>query len=234
MRRYTLFAVALLSLAFLAARTDGFQWTVSRDLQQPVEQQTPGGQTQPDHSLWVTNPTDCAWDADDHIDLLGYGRRLAPGETVSQAACIIGDTTAHLGFLEVCVPSQRAGAVSAVLSLQMPGTAFENVTVPAGGTQLRGKWSCIYACFLGPDVDESSRYLTPVDGSNGGIGLPSAVQVSLTNQDRRAVDVAVKAGISFDYEAIENHYCPGGYPVRQNGICLPWVSLDDPRVCWSR
>jgi hypothetical protein len=56
--------------------------TQNAEIQQPVEQQTPGWllpcpallpSCRTDQSLWVTNSTGMPWDVDDYIDRLGTG-----------------------------------------------------------------------------------------------------------------------------------------------------------------
>lgn len=75
-----------------------FAWSVISNVQidQPVEQQTPwiddGGPGQPwwpnDRSLWVTNPTGCAWDVDDHWQVFADGALTA----ASYPFCFVVET----------------------------------------------------------------------------------------------------------------------------------------------
>lgn len=111
-----------------------------------MEQQTPGGATQPDQSLWVTNPFlgGCVWDADDQINVLGFGSGRNVG-TGTFTLCLIADWSPHLLYVKAA------------------GTNLE-VTVEVGGVVSTN-------CIVGPDYDHDAP-LPPVENSNGGVGQP--------------------------------------------------------------
>mgnify|MGYP001559318288 CR=1 FL=1 len=133
--------------------------------QQPVEQQTPGGATQPDQSLWVVNRTDCIWDADDQWLAVGYGY-LDPGASVSVSTCIIGDWAAHDAW---------GWALTSKSSVQ-PSLS---VTVSGGPTA---------ACVRGPDYDYGSA-LPIIPDSNGGVGVVHVATFTIANPSDRRIRV---------------------------------------------
>jgi hypothetical protein len=159
------FLVAVLlgsSSAFAAPRP--MAWSqLQRQIQQPVEQQTPGGATQPDRSLWVTNPTPCAWDPDDRIDGLFSGV-IGKGETVSHTECVILDKANHLAGLKV--GDGLAGSI--------------RVSQPAGDTFAGSTFD--ERCLLTPEYGDPEYLALPeIDGSNGGHGDRVTVTWTITN-----------------------------------------------------
>lgn len=65
------------------------------ELQQPVEQWTDwyvSGIAFGDAANWVTNPTGCSWDVDDHWDMIQSDASLAAGASASQTYCQVADT----------------------------------------------------------------------------------------------------------------------------------------------
>ena len=145
--------------------------------QQPVEQQTPGGETQPDRSLWVTNPSPvrAIWDADD-IWRASAGGDLAAGESYWLPALIYADWSPHTIALEV-----QCGKFSTIdMSITVLGTGFEQMR------RVNGRW---YSTRLrrtlgvrGPDYDHDSSALLPVpDSGAGGRAHPVTVRFRVRN-----------------------------------------------------
>jgi hypothetical protein len=132
--------------------------------QQPVEQQTPGGATQPDQTLWVINRTDCIWDADDQWLAAGYGY-LEPGASRSISTCIIGDWAAHDAWGWAVVRRGPTPAISVRLS---------------GGPTA--------SCVRGPDYDYGSA-LPPIPDSNGGVGVIHTVTFTIRNPSDRRIHI---------------------------------------------
>jgi hypothetical protein len=169
--------------------------------QQPVEQQTPGGATQPDRGLWVTNPTPCAWDADDSKGGAITGLFL-PGQSASWDACVMADWTAHL-----VVVRNRDPRLS--VTLTVPGL----LTVPVVDT----------VCIVGPEYDASAQ-LPPVEGSNGGIAQRYEYLVTATNTtERRLREQSVTVQLSVNASGYYPPACP--LPVagqRQGSYPGPW------------
>lgn len=154
-------------------------------LNQPIEQQTPGGVTQPDQNLWVMNPTTCVWDADDEIHYRGAGELTATAEA---SACIVGDWKAHLTTVDVVASSPDLGVR---LSLTGDGLSFEAVAFPVPLPKNRWKYR---ACLYGPDYDQAHP-LSLVEGSNGGVGemWTAAVQITTTRRVRE-VNASFRVG----------------------------------------
>lgn len=125
-----------------------------RTLQQPVEQQTPGGATQPDRSLWVTNPTGCLWDTDDWLEARLSGK-WAKGETRTYTDCVVADNDRHVARLEL-----SAGLTGSI--------TIDGVNVGlCGATPWYG--------------DPEYLALPEVEGSNGGHGRIVQVTWTVTN-----------------------------------------------------
>ena len=157
----SLVAVLLGSSGALAAAPQPMHWTANqRTLQQPVEQQTPGGATQPDRSLWVTNPTPCAWDPDDIITGLFTGV-IAKGQTVTHSECVILDTQNHLIGLSV------GAGLSGWISVGTPAGDTTGGSLGAG------------ACLLTPEYGDPQYLALPEIGA--GHGDRVSVTWSVTN-----------------------------------------------------
>jgi hypothetical protein len=151
--------ILLLGVAPVArAKPPAASWVVNQyTLQQPVEQQTPGGATQPDQSLWVVNPSACVWDSDDIVSALWAGR-IGRGETQAFSVCVIGDWTDHLFRLSV-----SDGLIGSISASDGPTAT---------------------SCLLGPDYDHSSPALAPIPDSNGGVGRVHTITFSVHNPGR--------------------------------------------------
>ena len=189
--------IVVLSLLPLA-----FTWNLGqRSTQQPVEQQTPGGATQPDPSLWVVNPQPgvCAWDADDTLEARGFGD-LAPGETAERHECMYGDWQPHLFNAQV-----SAKTPSLIVEIGWSNAdALRSFTV--AGVPGAKNYTTWLACFFGPDYDVRSPLLPAVAGSNGGTAQPTDFFARVTNVGARAA-----RGVSI-FTTVEPSYhpCPDG------------------------
>ena len=162
-------AAALLAVSVtIGARPQEGAWRMTAlSHHTPVEQQTPGGASQPDESLWVTNPTSCVWDADDYERFVFSGV-LAAGASMSLTRCVIGDWIAHLAS----IVSYDAGVSVSV--------EFDSVAVTGASA----------ACIAGPDFDYGSPTLSLIEGSNGGVGSVMVVTFTVTNTLGRKVQKA--------------------------------------------
>ena len=158
-----------------------------------VEQQTPGGATQEDESLWVVNRTVCAWDPDDLItvSLDGHLRR---GESISISHCLIGDWAQHLLGARV-----TRGDVTVSMTL----SGLRTVSGPV-------------ACIIGPDYEHNSPKLSLIPDSNGGVGLQHTVTWTLTNTSHRPQWAASVGEIRLDLVSGRNLYCPS--PIIREGF----------------
>jgi hypothetical protein len=147
-------ALGVLVASPVAARPDAVFQLLSKTQQQPVEQQTPGGATQPDHSLWVTNPTSCLWDTDDALSARFIGSWVR-GETHTYTDCIVTDDIAHR------------------ISLELGPGLVGSVTVDGVDVGL---------CSLSREWDSSEvTGLPEIAGSNGGHGQIVSVTWTVTN-----------------------------------------------------
>lgn len=164
----------------------------TRNLNFLVEQQTPGGMTQPDQSLWVGNRTGCVWDPDDLV-VVSLDGRLKPGESVSISHCLIGDWAQHLLGARV-----TRGDVTVSLTL-------------SGLRTVSGK----VVCIIGPDYQRDSPKLSPIPDSNGGVGLRHDVTWTLTNTSHRPQWAAAVGEIRLDLNNTRSLYCPG--PLQSDG-----------------
>jgi hypothetical protein len=147
--------VLLLAPSVFAARPGAAFGITQRDLQNPIEQQTPLGATQPDHSLWITNSVDCFWDADDWLEAAFSGTWRA-GETHTYTDCVVTDHVGH------------------VVSLALPVGLTGSVTID--GVDVG---TCGYSHDWGDRFDTLA--LPEIAGSNGGHGVVVGVAWTVTN-----------------------------------------------------
>ena len=179
-----------------------FTWNLGqRSTQQPVEQQTPGGATQPDPSLWIVNPDPgvCAWDADDTLEARGSGS-LAPGEAVEWHECVYADWQPHAFNAQVSAKTSKL-LVEVGWSNADASRSFAVAGTP--GPQNSTLW---LACFFGPDYDNGSPLLPTVGSSNGGRAQLTDVFVRVTNVGpRTARGVSIFPTVEPSY-----HPCPDG------------------------
>jgi hypothetical protein len=160
----TIFALSLPS-GSLAARPRLMTWSETQHgfPQQPVEQQTPGGATQLDRSLWVVNSTPCLWDADDRVDGIFSGI-LEAGGSVFHTECLILDKANHLVGLNV-----GQGLTSSISVSQPIGYTFHGSTSDE-------------RCLLSPEYGSPEYLNLPlIEGSNGGHGDRVVVTWTVTN-----------------------------------------------------
>lgn len=209
LKKTLLLCAALFTLVVTAAPAAGstFNWGLSSNVQidQPVEQQTPwiadGGDGQAwwpnDTSLWVTNPTGCAWDVDDHWQLFADGA-LAAGVPVTYQFCSIVETTSIWTTIYGnqnwwSFPKRLAGVSVRTRSpdLTVEVCLSDCVQVPrypdGRGYEYRG---CLIRALPvgGPSIIE-------VPGSNGGLGAVTQGTFRVTaTKKTSATSIAVVSG----------------------------------------
>jgi len=175
--------IALAALLLLAAGPSPFVWGPWGEpdvTQQPVEQQTEGGATQPDHSLWVVNNTGCAWDADDARYSGATDGTLAAGATAVGSRCIVADWMEHAVYVTV---NSKSPNLVLTLSYQPQGYNFT-----AARRLVDGRY--VYEiCVRGPKYTEgASPELQPIPNSGyGGVGVPTTFTYSLHNPTSQTI-----------------------------------------------
>lgn len=196
-------------------------------LQTPVEQQTPGGASQPDRSLWVVNPfrdIGALWDADDHWTESGYDPRLVSGEQLTETGWVVGDSFPHVW--RVTFQGQQGRTYSWGISagaLTLSGVGADATTL----------------CVWGPDYDapvEDNPFLFPIPDSNGGVGVLTPIQAVLWNTDSRAQkDARLTLTGTFAHIPAWVAVLCGSHPnvSPQDWSCVGApVGADQPRWCW--
>lgn len=192
-------------LAGLVIMTGSVWWT---NYQNPVEQQTPGGATQPDHSLWVINPTIgtsnvCVWDADDQINL-NFGGVIESGQTITYTTCLFGDWADHVIGMSRGSNARNTG-VKIEASLSVDGITTINVQDKA--------------CIIGPDYDRDYPSFETIAGSNGGRAVRHTVTWTVHNPTVKRLRNDWAAGaIRLWTDSSQSTWCPptltrhGTYP----------------------
>ena len=200
--------------------------TQQRNYQQPVEQQTLGGAAQLDRSLWVLNPlAQVAWDADDKVDINLQGS-LNPGEQSEHTELLMADWMAHI--IGMSAGAKQAKGVNLEIQLSFEWTdltgqhQFERPWLAgvSGGRRISAVMG-----VLGPDFDNGSVKLGPVENSNGGKGALTKIHFRVRNSGVRRMDnVGLKCLIAVN----GNAYWPMWLP------CSPAVHVEghDPRMGW--
>jgi len=221
--------ILLLSNAFWAphasaagGKNTGFAYAVTRtQFQNPVEQQTQGGATQPDRTLWVTNPLipSCVWDADDQLYTQGSGS-LAPGQTVTIKRCIVGDMMNHLAITNMAV---SRGTVSVV----MTETGLP-VAVPVRISNGFGS-----ACIMGPGYPWTSNELLPIPNSGyGGIGAITEVTWQITNTGTKTAIISISTNLDIAWSPyyLQTVYSCPGYDPATEGYYPPARRISGPDI----
>ncbi len=185
---------------------------LSFNFQQPVEQQTPGGEMQPDHSLWVTNPRrETVWDSDDFI-LAGANGDLEPGETFSYDLSMFADWVQAHRITQSVTCSKSA---SLVMSFEVPEVNFKldkSVTTVMGSGKLREEQQIVGATY-----EHNSPLLEPIPDSNGGVAKLVTLRFSVKNTGNR---IARSVGMQ-----MEVRLNLGGFPPNMNNT--------EPRFWWG-
>lgn len=187
------------------------------NIQQPVEQQTPGGMTQPDQSLWVWNRTGGLWDPDDHYMFMAQGI-LQPGESFSQSIRVTCDWETHLCGI------WAAGGLRDEFEAKIELSDGHKVVAKnyIQDRTIRGR-----ASIIPPEYRQDSTKLLPVPNSNGGVGIPIIVTWTLTNMGSRKASFSLKGEASLNVEAIHNYYSRLPFPQTES-----WEGFD-PVTRWS-
>lgn len=211
MKRFTLgciFATSLLLVGGSSAGAKGgpqpldFHLLSNVQIDQPVEQQTEwrfdgcgSGCNFAPQPEWVTNPTGCAWDVDDHWQKGSIDVYLDSGASVSATECVVADTDpifgTHFGMagwwsnppryvsLEILSPSP---AVTGSVCFQPQARCFS--LVPRYDAAARN-WRSVGCAAL--SYDPADPALTSIQGSNGGVGVQTVATVTVTNTSSKRV-----------------------------------------------
>ena len=170
--------IGLLAMPLIAATFGPWEF---EDTQNPVEQQTQGGATQPDHSLWVVNNTGCVWDADDSRSMGFLDSTLAAGETVSGSKCYIADWQDRQFYVNAFSKSPDL-----VVTLEVQPLGFAFTLIPSFDSAVRRYR--YEMCFRQADYDRDYPNFQPIpDSGFGGVGVPQTITVSIRNPTNRTV-----------------------------------------------
>jgi hypothetical protein len=191
----------------------GDQVTGSSQIQNPVEQQTPGfygpcdnpqlpGWCQPDRSLWVMNLTGCIWDHDDFYRISTTGD-LAAQTAYSLPECYIADWDHHCATINgqvVCSDGHvvAGGAVASVSNLLVTACVTPGVCLPVTVTQTaRREFTYRFCTSIYAARDDPA--LEAIPDSNGGVGVPTTLTLRVRNQSSKVVrDVRVSESVGDD------------------------------------
>ncbi len=175
-------ALALLVGLTTAARPSA-TWTSfgSQDTQNPIEQQTPGGATQPDRTLWVVNHTGCAWDIDDTRNRWMIDGTLPSTESTGDSSCVVSDTATRGFAFQVFSPSPN---LIVTLGFSPQSITFTPNPRPDPNDGRGYEYS---VCVLGLHYDLDSTSVSPIPDSNSGVGVLGDAVFSITNPTDHAV-----------------------------------------------
>lgn len=194
-------------------KAKNFIFRISQESHQnPVEQQTPGGATQPDRSLWVINSSDMIWDADDIWKWYGSGR-IERGQTVSISKKVICDWKSHLCGI-TCLGKRAEFEVS----ISIYGEHINHSIVAPSNGEAR----CL---MMTPDYVKSTDKLISISNGRGQV---YEVVFSIKNIGRRKRFSAMGeiAHITTQRQFL---YSSCLFPVTVNGNRIGY----DPNIKWS-
>ena len=167
------------------------QWAY--DLQNPVEQQSPGYFQNATPGLWVYNHTGCVWDVDD--DQVRYARNayLDPEAWVEDEICLIADWAGKnwSGHLAGIWLISKSPDLLVTISFS-PGWSFT----------LQPRWNSgsksydYKGCNKTPSYAQGDPALQPIPDSNGGVGVPTQVKLTVKNSGahKATMDAEWKVG----------------------------------------
>ena len=179
-------AAAPVPLSFAIA-----QW--GYDLQNPVEQQSPGFFQHTTPELWVYNRTGCVWDVDDDQVRYATNAYLDPGAWVVDEICLIADWAGQnwSGHLAGIWLISKSPDVLVTISFS-PGWSFTlQPTWNSGSKSYDYK-----GCNGTPSYAQGDPALQPIPNSNGGVGVPTQVKLTVKNSGahRATMDAEWKVG----------------------------------------
>lgn len=207
----------------------------SATLQNPVEQQTQGGATQQDQSLWVVNNTGLPWDVDDYWSRTDQGY-IDPGVSVSRTEYFyVADWQFHQSGIEATTTTK--GALFSV-QLTLDDEIGTRITVtndqPVYLSSALPKDRVTYArvAIVGPTYTQTSSKLLPIPNSGiGGVGRFIKATWTVKNLDSKRITFSVTRVInSIIYESWSPRFCPQGPPYALSG---QWVT-GDPSFGWCQ
>jgi hypothetical protein len=188
-------AVAVVVAAGPASATEPFAPQLSsRDIQSPVEQQTPltctPYPTCIPHDQWVINPNGCIWDVDDQRDWLDTDGYLAARASSQTNDCLIADWAGpdwwprHGLYVTLRTPS--------------PDLVVRLSYTPCPSNQLGclpktvqpvpdGRGYLYQGCIDAPTYYSTDSALLPINGSQHGVGVYTSASVTVTNPTRRTI-----------------------------------------------
>ena len=212
-RRAVLAVIVLLLLAFPAGRAVAgkpeplAERSRAVQLQRPVENQTDGQYLVYDPALWVVNPTPCAWDTDDRIEIRALGD-LDPGRSWSTTACVIADNFVHA--LTGNVGANRDG-VTVDVAIAPTGKATN-----AGPDRLDPNTYQSSVCLATNWYAWDDPILQPIPGSDGGdggrvgIGTELTITWTITNTGRQRAAVDAMLDVAWFDPLAYGPLCPNG------------------------
>jgi hypothetical protein len=166
------------------------------EFQYPVEQESPNyffnncggnpGNPNCDSSTWVNNPTNCAWDSDDFIDVSGSGYISG---SISGSLCVIADQYDNFSNdnhpVQVSVTSQSKNLT---VTLSNDQGVFISATPLANGA---GSWA-YKICH----IDETNGPYPVIANSNGGTGFSVNYTLAISSSKKvNGVFAVLQAGI---------------------------------------
>ena len=196
----------------LVLTTTGTSYTTS--IQSPVEQQTQGGATQPDQSLWVVNNTGLVWDFDDEITKSDTGY-LDPGASVTFTEQIwVADWTPHITGIEAIAYGTVANFEVSVQVDDGLGTVLSVVSKPPVTTGT-GKFKNTRAYVAVSEFySRTSPKLYPIPNSGyGGFGRIITATWTVHSKDSKRITLYVTRQTESQQGSHVGYWClPDDYP----------------------
>ncbi len=142
----------------------------------------------PDPSTWAVNPTQCPWDPNDMFSYTSSGN-IAAGVSVMITGCLIADPNPVLNgsqpsrpTIQTTLEASRPDLV-ATLCYQPAGDCF---TATTHWSDAARDWD-YDLCVRGPTYHNNASEVQPIEGSNGGYGVPTTYTLSITNPTSRKI-----------------------------------------------
>lgn len=161
-----------------------------------VEQQSQWLDWNNPHPVINPRPGDVYWGIDD-IERWSANGKLSSGQSYSISKPVILDNYGHL--YKIAASNGQNRAVRLTISIPEVGFSYSRDFINEG-----------QFCLSGPWYNLSDSQLTPIENSNGGVGIPATIIWTVTSTDSKGLSrLAFNAGALYPTNYVMDAECGG-------------------------